>query len=534
MPERATASEAPLNFPSASLRAASLARLGFEESATEPARALGEVWRLWSWRRISPVIAAVCLVVGLCTGLSWLAFERTDLVNPLMLYVLGSTLCAFFLGRLATVLAACISIAAYDYYFVPPRFSLAVTDLRYLVTFGSLLIVSLVIANLAARLREQVRLARLREGHNRALFELSNEIATMLELEQIFSALGKRATLELGRSMRVVPIGSERGDSPPGGGEGGRNAVRGKEHGQERGEARAELVIRASGRALATLESTSAEPQEPLGAEEERLVRGLVSLAGVAAERALLATAAEVARRHAEMQEVRNLLLSSISHDLRTPLTVILGSAASLLEAGQNVAPDTGRLLLEGIASEAQRMSSLLNNILEMTWLESGAVELRTSWNDLEELFAAARAPLAQRLSERGLSVQVQASLPLVECDGGLISQVIGNLLGNALEHTPPGTPIHVTLAASAEEVTLSVRDFGPGIPPGKEDEVFQKFYQAHPEAYRSGMGLGLAICRTILELHGGEVRARNCTPAGAEFWFSLPLSPSPAVLATD
>jgi two-component system sensor histidine kinase KdpD len=467
-------------------------------------------------------VIAVPAMIGLASAASWLLFERTDLVNTLMLFVLGSSLCAFYLSRRATVVSALASIAAFDFLFVPPTFSFEVNDSRYLVTFGSLLIVSLVIANLAAQLRKQVRIARQREGHTRSLFELSREFADTHDLDEILAALSARAGLELGIPTRIVRVH----DIPP---EPAHLPISGAE-----AQYADRVFIRAGGRSIASLEVGPGSEPRRLGADDRLLLESLASLAAVAVERSLLAQAAETERRRAEMQEVRNTLLSSISHDLRTPLTVILGSATSLLEAGGSLAADTERQLLEGIAGEAERMSGILCNILDMTWLESGAIELNKTWNDLEELFNAARTSLAIPLRLREVSVDVATGLPLLECDGAMISQEIGNLLGNALEHTPEGTPLAVQLGVSGEHAFFRVRDFGPGLPPGKEEEVFQKFYQAHPEAHRSGMGLGLSICKTILSLHGGEIHARNHQPAGAEFWFSLPLSPhQPSVEAS-
>ena len=243
----------------------------------------------------------------------------------------------------------------------------------------------------------------------------------------------------------------------------------------------------------------------------------------------------ERARREwerAEAEALRNTLLSAVSHDLRTPLSAITGAADALSEGGDALPAGARRELIETVAAEADRMERLINNLLDMTRLESGGLVLRREWQPLDEAVGAALRQLDRRLRGREVSVQVPADLPLVRVDGAALEQVVVNLLDNAVEHTPPGTPVAVIAGASAGAVWLEVADRGPGLPPGAEGRVFEKFFSAAPGAGRAGtrrgIGLGLAIARGIIEAHGGSVLARDRPGGGAVFRISLPARETP------
>jgi two-component system sensor histidine kinase KdpD len=219
-----------------------------------------------------------------------------------------------------------------------------------------------------------------------------------------------------------------------------------------------------------------------------------------------------------------------VSHDLRTPLASITGAASSLLETKGALDTPTSRELLETIQEESERLSRLVNNLLQMTRVESGALQLHRDWLPLEEIVGAALERLKRRLGDRPVSTRLPEDLPLVPVDDVLIEQVFFNLLDNVLKHTPTGSPIEITACTGEGNVTVEVADRGPGLDPGEELHVFEKFYRVHPAAGR-GAGLGLAICRGFVEAHGGRILAGNRSEGGAAFRFTLPLIGTPPVL---
>ena len=217
-----------------------------------------------------------------------------------------------------------------------------------------------------------------------------------------------------------------------------------------------------------------------------------------------------------------------MSHDLRTPLTAIAGAASGLLEESTPLDPATRRELCQTIAEEAHRLTRLVQNLLEMTRLEAGAVQVHTEWQPLEEVVGAALTRLEAQMLGRPLTIQLPADLPLVPLDSVLIEQVLLNLLDNALKYTPPGSPLALTAWATAEAVTVEVADRGPGLPPGEEQRIFEKFYRVQGSAQPSGTGLGLTICRGLVEAHGGQMWAANRPGGGTVVRFTLPLTGTP------
>jgi two-component system sensor histidine kinase KdpD len=231
-----------------------------------------------------------------------------------------------------------------------------------------------------------------------------------------------------------------------------------------------------------------------------------------------------------EAERMRNALLSSVSHDLRTPLTVIAGSASSLVEGESYLDGDTKRELAQTIYEEAYRLERLVNNLLEMSRLQAGDTKLLKEWEPLEEVLGAALAQLEAHLKDHPVLIDLPPNLPLVRMDQMLMERVLVNLLENAAKYTPEGTTIHIGGRAEGDLLKVEVADRGPGLPLGEEERVFEKFYQVARGRSR-GAGLGLTICRSIVEAHGGQIWAANRPAGGAVFTFTLPLGePSPEV----
>jgi two-component system sensor histidine kinase KdpD len=254
----------------------------------------------------------------------------------------------------------------------------------------------------------------------------------------------------------------------------------------------------------------------------------------VAVERARLADEAQAAHVHVETERLRSSLLSSVSHDLRTPLATITGAASTLLDRGPALDSATGRELLQSIREEGERLNRLVQNLLQMTRLEAGALEVRRQWHPLDELVGAALTRLGSRLAGRQIVTRVPPDLPLVPVDDVLIEQVLINLLDNALRYTPAGSPITILATATEQAVTVEVADHGPGLPRGDEQRVFEKFYRGETDGAR-GTGLGLAIARGIVTAHGGRIWAQNLPEGGVAFLFTLPITEQPpAAVPTD
>jgi two-component system sensor histidine kinase KdpD len=247
----------------------------------------------------------------------------------------------------------------------------------------------------------------------------------------------------------------------------------------------------------------------------------------LAIERARASEDARRAEVRAEAERLRNSLLSSVSHDLRTPLASITGAASSLLEAGDQLGDTTRTELLSSIHQEAERLDRLVNNLLEMTRLEAGGVTIRREWQPLEGVLGAVLKRLDRRLSDRVVHIDLPGDLPLVPFDAMLIEQVLINILENAAKYTPAGSPIDISAATVDGAVRIDVADRGPGFEPGEEQRVFEKFYRG-PTATGRGVGLGLAISRAVIEAHGGRIWAEPRPGGGAVFHFTLPIGDAP------
>jgi K+-sensing histidine kinase KdpD len=240
---------------------------------------------------------------------------------------------------------------------------------------------------------------------------------------------------------------------------------------------------------------------------------------------------AELARQaweRVEAEFLRNTLLSGVSHELRTPLAAITGAASTLIETDNALNKETRQDLLETIYSESERMERLINNLLDMTRMESGGMVLKREWLPVQELVGSAIRRHDRRLKGREVKSNLPADLPLIHADGVLIEQVLSNLIDNAIEYTPQGSSIEVGASVSDHKIAIEVADRGPGLPPGTENRVFEKFFRIRPTETRRGIGLGLAIVRGIVEAHGGQITAANRSGGGASFRFTLPLDDIP------
>jgi two-component system sensor histidine kinase KdpD len=265
--------------------------------------------------------------------------------------------------------------------------------------------------------------------------------------------------------------------------------------------------------------------------EQQKLLETFLRQIGQAIARIRFAEQARVTHTQIEAERLRNSLLSAISHDLRTPLATIIGSASTLAENSDQLQSQDRLDLSRAIVDEAERMSSLINNILDMARLDAGALELNKQWHPIEEIIGTVLTVLQKQLTNRKVKVKLPPGIPMLYADSVMIEQVLINLLENAVRYTPAESPLEISSEISSSSVKITVADHGPGIPKGKEERLFEKFYQTRHEAAQSGVGLGLAICRAIIEVHGGKIFAQNRPHGGAEFTFILPMDQSPPII---
>ena len=493
------------------------------------------------WRRYFAALA----ISALCTALAALMYPYFELTNLVMVYLLGATVAALRLGRGPASLVAIVNVAAFDFCFVPPRYTFAVSDFQYLVTFAVMVVVALVIGTLVASVRAQSRVAGARERRTALLYAMSRELVATRTPEALARVAVRHVAESFGSEVAVLlPDAAGRlrhptGPALPGSLRGADLSVAQwvHDHGHPAGlgtdtlpAAPAQyLPLKDSRGPLGVLAVRPGHRRRLLLPEQQHLLETFAGQIGLAIERAHLAEEAAAARVAAETESLRNTLLSSISHDLRTPLAVIAGASSVLCDPGISLDAGTSRQLASSIEAKAREMSELVSNVLELMRFESGEVRLRRDWQTVDDLVGTALGRYAEALRSHVVTVSVPTDLPPVEVDALLLTQVLGNLLENAARHTPAGTAIHVVAAREGAVLRVNVEDNGPGLPPGDPERLFAKFQRVRDEGNTGGAGLGLAICSAIVHAHGGSISAAQRPGGGARFSFTLPLErPAP------
>lgn len=484
-------------------------------------------------------------IIALATGLGFvLQMRHFELADIVMVYVLGILIAATRFGLWASVMASILSVGAFDFCFVPPAYSFRISDAKHAGTFLVMLAVGVVIGNLAERIRAQVRLARVREQRTRALFHLAAELtrsggtSAMVE-----SAIRNVAAQFQSHASILLPDAAGR--------------LKAKEQAEpDAGFSPDELGVaqwsfdhhEAAGLGTDTLPGAKAlyiplkGSRGPLGVmavkpegaphwvepDQRHLLEAFANQTALALERTLLSEQSVETQRQMDREQLRNALLSSVSHDLRTPLGGIMGAASTLLENDDALSPNGRRNLVETIHEEAHQLQRLVTNLLDVTRLESGVVEVKKEWVPLEELVGTALERLSRVLGSREIKLELPPKLPLTPMDPILMEQVLVNLLENAAKFSPADQPIEIRAWATERAVTLAIADHGSGLPEGLEEKIFDKLVKASNPHGRPGAGLGLTICKGIVEAHGGWIQGSNRPQGGAQFLVSLPLETAP------
>jgi two-component system sensor histidine kinase KdpD len=486
--------------------------------------------------------AAICAVVSLVAAAAQLV---VDLENVIMLYLLGVVWATVRFGRGPGLLASFLSVLTFDFFFVPPPLSFTVRDTQYLLTFAMMLTVALIISSLAARLRYQARIATYRERRTNALFDLGKELAGALTTAQIID-IGCRHLRGEFRAQVALLLPDARDEVHPARAGEAAACLRSPDlgvaqwvydHHEPAGlgthtlpaNPALYLPLRAPMRTRGVLALAPEEPRLIALPEQYRLLETFAAQIALALERVHYVEVAQDALVAMESERMRNALLSTLSHDLRTPLTAIVGLSSAVLKRLED-APAAQRELAHDLHEEAHRMSGMVSNLLDMARLQGGNVQLNRQWQTLEEVVGTALRATARVLGSRDIRVSLPEDLPLLHFDAVLLERVLVNLLENAAKYTPTESPIAIGAAPDADAVHVWVDDLGPGLPPGMEDRIFDRFTRGERETSRPGTGLGLALCRAIIEAHGGHIRAENRAGGGARFAFTLPRLKPPAM----
>lgn len=494
-----------------------------------------------------PTYAKATIGCALAGAAASLLFPIVDLPNIVMVFLLAVVLISVRYGRGPGVLASFLSVAIFDFYYVPPRFTFAVNDVQYLMTFAVMLVVGLITGQLTAGSKYQAKVATRREQRVRSLYEMSRDLSAALMPEQI-AEIGERFIVaELGAKAAFLLTDDNDRLQPALPSANGLPAVDmgiaqwAFDHAEAAGQGTNTLAaspilylpLKAPMRLRGVLALEMRNTDRLLIPEQRRLLDTFASLIAIALERVHYVEVAQDTTVQMESERLRNSVLSAISHDLRTPMSVLVGLADSMFLTQP---PPTGPQaeIAHSLKEEALRVSSQVNNLLDMAKLQSGRVELNRQWQPLEEVVVSALKTLERAFAEHRIKVSLDENLPLVNIDSVLMERVIYNLLENTVKYTPPGSQVEIGAKVTERMIEVWVDDNGPGLPEGKEEVIFKKFERGQSESATRGVGLGLAICRAIVEAHGGEIYAVNRPQGGARFMFTLPKGNPPSLEAEE
>ena len=502
-----------------------------------------------AWQTHLPRYAWGTAAVVAVTLLAFPLFKVFDLANIVMLFLLATVLVAVKFGRGPAALAAVLNVGAFDYFFVDPRFSFAVSDVQYLFTFAVMLAVGLITGQLTAGLRFQARISSSRERRAQSLFELTRDLSAALVSTQVI-ALGQ-AALERDFGGAAIVLGVDDKDQlmapsmTP--------SMTIMQAPADFDASVADWAFRNGQPAGLNTSTLSAHPWHYLPLQASMRVRGVLAIKpaqarwlfipeqvqqldtlarqiAIALERVHYVEIAQQALVQMESERLKSTLLAAISHDVRTPLTALIGLAESLQRASPPLTAQQAQIA-QAMTTQARQLSALVTNLLDMARLQNGNINLRKDWQSPQEVIGSSIRAAEHSLKGVAVHTDVPADLPLVEFDAVLMERVLVNLLENAAKYG--AAPIVVKASVTADTLVFSVRDHGPGLPAaleGREAELFDKFTRGESESATPGVGLGLAICKAVVDAHRGQISAVSLAGGGAEFKVVLLRRAPPAV----
>ena len=478
-------------------------------------------------------------IVALVTALMFPLRGHFTTIDIAMVYLLGVVFTAARFPQRPALVAAALSIVGFDLLFVPPYYTFDVSDTRYLLTFLVMLVVAVVMSRLTVRIRRQGDLARARERRTGELYAMTRELASAERDADLPAIAARHITTIMGLPVEIV-LGDASGmlartDTGLLADEKERTvATWVLQHGQMAGNGSATLPaarglyfpLRSSRETLGVAALVPEGPRQFRDPDRRGLLEAFIAQAALAIERTRFSERSQRAQVEVEAERLRTSLLSSLSHDLRTPLAGIEGAATTLLGDAAVAGDLQRRDLTETIIEESRRMTRLVGNLLDMMRLETGSLSVQKEWQPLEEVIGVALLRTEQQMHEHPVVTDLPEML-LVPMDGLLMEQVFINLLENVARHTPAGTPVTIRARREPSAVVIEVMDRGPGIPASEEKVVFDEFRRSR-DGTTAGLGLGLTICRGIVRAHGGTITAENAPGGGALFRITLPLEGAP------
>jgi two-component system, OmpR family, sensor histidine kinase KdpD len=507
---------------------------GPQEEPASPTNTHEQKWQTnQTFRQYSLALA----LVAAAAGISALIAPYISPTNLVVIYLLSTVIAAVFLGRGPAIMASILSVLVFDYFFVPPRLTMAVTDTEYILTFIGLLSVSLVISYLTAQVREQANAAQRRATQTAALYELGHDLTAAVGLEAVARTIIEHIGQTFSREVAIfLPEGGNLQLFMASQGLAVLEnelavAVWAFQHGQQAGRGTDTLPdvtmhyqpLRTTRGVIGVLGIKPMEPSTYPSPDQRRILNAFANQVALAIEGAQLVEQSRQTELLEATEKLQTALLNSISHDLRTPLVSITGALSSLEDAGPALDEEVRRSLIETAREEAERLNRLVGNLLDITRLEAGAMQLHREDCDIQELIGSALEQIGSQLKNRQIKVEIPQKFPLVNLDFVLFSRVLVNIIDNALKYSPDEKPIEIQARINKQNFEISIADHGDGIPAEDVERIFDKFYRVQRPDNVSGTGLGLSICKGIIEAHGGSIKVINRPGGGAIFTVSVP-----------
>lgn len=488
-------------------------------------------------------MALAILACAATTLISTPLLNYLDLANIVMLFLLTVLLVAIILGLKPALLAAFLSVGFFDFFFVPPRFTFVVNDGQYIITFAVMLAVAITTGRLAAGLRQRADESENEACRTLALYEMARDLSGALKVDQVAEITRHFLHTVLNTDATIL-LPDQNGDLNPCPGQQANHlkieahlAIMAFQQGNpvecsllaDSGYAALYLPMKAPMRMRGVIAvAPTAEQPDSLHEHRQRL-ETMASLAAIAVERVHYVEVAQRTQVEIVSERLRSSILSALSHDLRTPLTALVGLADSLTVSKPPLS-DVALETAEAIREQAERLCGLVGNLLDMARLHAGKVTLNKEWQPIEEVIGSSIKLLGRALAEHPVKVSLEDKLPLIELDAVLIERVFCNLLENAAKYSPPDAGIEIMAKTHEGSLEVSVADYGQGFAENKNAQMFEMFVRGEQESSKLGVGLGLAICRAIVEAHGGKISASNRPQGGACVTFRLPLGVPPII----
>ncbi|WP_247741091.1 ATP-binding protein [Cohnella sp. LGH] len=499
-------------------------------------RIIRALWRSW-WS-----YASITLLIALMTVALHPLVLAIDLVNIALIYLFPVLVSAVYWGLRPAIYTAIAAVLALDFFFIPPKLSFTVADLRYLISFCVFLAVAALTSSLAARLKQQLLYSKQKEAHTASLYALSKQMSAITDIHALLDNVSLHVSQTIGTEIAIyLPddrnnlVLTHRSDSLSDWGQSKAEQVIAKlafDDGEAAGYGSNTLrdapgyylPLRTEDRVYGVLALNMRDWTKGFTTEQQQMMEAIGGLAASAIARVKLAEEAKIAHLSAESERLRTAILDSVSHELRTPLAAIIGSSTGLI-AGDNLFTSEDRMeLLITIRDGALRMNRLVINLLSMVQLESGMLRLRKNWCDMEDLIGVTLAQVKDFQQHRRLRVQLPPNTPMVLGDEVLLEQVLVNIVSNAIKYSPDYSDIDIEVSSENNALLISISDQGIRLSDEEYMRMFEKFYRADATKQVTGTGLGLAICKGIVELHNGSITGRRNEPTGTVMTITLPL----------